>query len=286
MAPRACAASAGLCKDATEGDIMVQQGLVTITGYAGNNPVEFGREGGPTACTFRLGCTRGYYDANRVWRSHPTTWISVKAFRRLADNVLNSIRKGDPVIVVGQLGTETWTQNGEERSRIVIDATSVGHDLNGGVANLRKMQKEEVRPTQSSDPAERQTAGQPLGQMAAGQPIAGQPGVHVDAGQTGVGHGGAGQVDVNQTGACRTGVGQVGAGAVQVGADQAGAGQVPVNRPTGGDRPVVGMADGMADGMTDGVTGIAGEGRGTDGAGDPVPGPAGDPEEEFAGPEF
>lgn len=136
------AASSGLSQARSiKGDIMAQQGMVTITGYAGNNPVEFGRQGGPAACTFRLGCTRGYYDASRVWHNHPTTWITVKAFRRLAEHVGLSIRKGDAVIVVGLLNTETWTQQGEERSRIVIDATSVGPDLNGGVATLRKLQK-------------------------------------------------------------------------------------------------------------------------------------------------
>lgn len=136
------AVSSGLSQARSiKGDIMAQQGMVTITGYAGNNPVEFGRQGGPAACTFRLGCTRGYYDANRVWHNHPTTWITVKAFRRLAEHVGLSIRKGDAVIVVGLLNTETWTQQGEERSRIVIDATSVGPDLNGGVATLRKLQK-------------------------------------------------------------------------------------------------------------------------------------------------
>ncbi len=120
---------------------MAQLGTVTITGYAGGDPVEFGKSGGPAACSFRLGCTRGYYNADHVWQNLPTTWITVKTFRRLATNVCQSIRKGDAVIVTGHLATEEWTSQGEDRSRLVVEATSVGHDLNGGVTFLRRIQK-------------------------------------------------------------------------------------------------------------------------------------------------
>lgn len=120
---------------------MVQMGVVTIVGYAGSDPMEFGKTKG-AACSFRLGCTRGYYDANHIWHSFPTTWITVKAFRRLAENVRRSIRKGDPVLVTGQLNTELWkVEDGSERSRIVVEASSIGHDLNGGSTLFQKPAK-------------------------------------------------------------------------------------------------------------------------------------------------
>lgn len=112
----------------------LQQGLITITGRVGSNPQGHGNGSPPTICTFRLGSTRGYYDANRKWRSLPTTWITVKAYRALAANVHASVRTGDPIIVVGVLATEEWTaENGEKRSRIVVEASNVGHDLNYGM---------------------------------------------------------------------------------------------------------------------------------------------------------
>ena len=83
---------------------MVQLGVVTIVGYVGSEPAIFDKAKG-AICSFRLGCTRGYYDAAHVWRSFPTTWITVKTFRRLAEHVHRSVRKGDPVIVTGQLNT-------------------------------------------------------------------------------------------------------------------------------------------------------------------------------------
>lgn len=120
-----------------------QQGLLTITGYVGANPVPFNREGMPHASSFRLASTRHYFD-NRAqqWRDLPTTWITVKAYRTLSENICQSFKKGEPVIVTGVLATETWNgENGESRSRTVLEASNAGHDLNYGVTALRRFAK-------------------------------------------------------------------------------------------------------------------------------------------------
>ncbi|KFI50675.1 single-stranded DNA-binding protein [Bifidobacterium biavatii] len=121
----------------------LQQGHVTITGRVGSTPQGFGHSSPPSICTFRLGCRRGYYDANRQWKTLPTTWITVKTYRALAANVISSVRTGQPVIVVGMLATEEWTaDNGEKRSRNVLEASSVGHDLNYGTSHLNMQRRD------------------------------------------------------------------------------------------------------------------------------------------------
>lgn len=137
----------------------LQQGLVTITGNLGNEPMLYGKDPGRPACVFRLGCTRRYMDKTGVWQQLPTTWIAVKAFRALALNVMGSLRKGDAVIVCGVLGTEQWTsEDGVVHSRIVIEASNVGHDLNYGITAVRKIQKE-----QNADAKESRTTRNPGG---------------------------------------------------------------------------------------------------------------------------
>ncbi|MSS12187.1 single-stranded DNA-binding protein [Bifidobacterium tsurumiense] len=117
---------------------MTQQGTVTITGYVGNEPVSFGRD--DVACSFRIGSTRSYYQASsNQWHEHPTTWITVKAFRNLATNTRMSIHKGDPVIVTGVLNTEEWVQDGNKRSRMVVEASSIGHDLSMGYSQFTRL---------------------------------------------------------------------------------------------------------------------------------------------------
>lgn len=52
------------------------------------------------------------------------------------------IARGEAAIVTGVLSTEEWTtQNDERRSRIVVEATNIGHDINYGVSELKKFQK-------------------------------------------------------------------------------------------------------------------------------------------------
>ncbi len=102
----------------------LQQALVTITGNVGNDPTLYGKDPAKPACVFRMGCTRRYLDQTGTWQQLPTTWIAVKAFRSLALNIMGSIRKGNPVIVCGVLGTEEWAgEDGEMHSRLVLEAS-------------------------------------------------------------------------------------------------------------------------------------------------------------------
>lgn len=134
-----------------------QQALITITGYVGANPTQFNKDGMPHASSFRMASTRRYFD-NRTqqWKDLPTTWITVKAYRNLSENICQSLKKGEPVIVVGSLATETWTDmNGKPQSRIVLEASAAGHDLNRGVTTLRKFIKsnDQGQPeTKSTEP--------------------------------------------------------------------------------------------------------------------------------------
>jgi single-strand DNA-binding protein len=145
------------CGPTTNGGIMAQQGIITITGFVGANPIGFGREGKTGGCSFRVGSTRSYFHAaSGEWKDQPTTWMTVKAFRTLALNVLASVRKGDPVIVSGLLNTEEWQQDGNNRSRIVIEASAVGHDLSRGVGSFQRQNSQRGQPGQLSG----QTASQ------------------------------------------------------------------------------------------------------------------------------
>ncbi len=60
--------------------------------------------------------------------------------KTLAKNVLASIKKGDPVVVVGRLRTSRW-EDAEKgaQSRLTIEAIAVGHDLSGGVATFQRI---------------------------------------------------------------------------------------------------------------------------------------------------
>jgi single-strand DNA-binding protein len=94
---------------------------------------------GVSMASFRLGSTARFYNKTEGgWSDRPTTWLTVECWRTLAENVNASVKVGQPVLVSGRLRTREWEENGEKRSRTVLEAFSVGHDLSRGTAEFRK----------------------------------------------------------------------------------------------------------------------------------------------------
>jgi single-strand DNA-binding protein len=87
-----------------------------------------------------MASTHSYFDAKtQAWKDLPTVWVSVKAHRTLANNVMASLHKGDPIIVVGSLGMDVWTKDGQSQSALVIEASAIGHDLSLGATRFEKL---------------------------------------------------------------------------------------------------------------------------------------------------
>lgn len=132
-----------------------QEDLVTdtvlhIVGHVGTD-VEHRQVGsGTDLSTFRLATTPRRWDRTLgQYVDGTTTWLSVQCWRSLAVHVRDSVRRGDPVLVVGKLKTEEWTKDDVRNTRIVIEATTVGHDLSRGVSSFRKAPRQ--APTVADD---------------------------------------------------------------------------------------------------------------------------------------
>ncbi|TXH41986.1 MAG: single-stranded DNA-binding protein [Actinobacteria bacterium] len=72
------------------------------------------------------------------------SFLSVTAWRAMADHVAVSLRKGDPILVIGRLRVREWEQEGRTRTSVEIDARSVGHDLARGSSRFARR----VRPVE------------------------------------------------------------------------------------------------------------------------------------------
>ncbi|MER6399475.1 single-stranded DNA-binding protein [Kitasatospora sp. NPDC086009] len=90
---------------------------------------------GVAVANFRLASTERRYDRLReAWVDGETQWVTVTAWRALAAHLIGSLSKGDPVVVSGRLRVREWMDGEARRSRVEIDARSVGHDLSRGTA--------------------------------------------------------------------------------------------------------------------------------------------------------
>lgn len=124
------------------------EAAVWITGNVGGD-VEFRTFGDDVAyASLRLASTPRLRRGGE-WVDGATTWLTVTCTRTLAENVRDSITKGDPVVVVGRLRTNRWEDSERgPQERLVLEAISIGHDLGRGVSEFRR-----VARTRSEDTA-------------------------------------------------------------------------------------------------------------------------------------
>ena len=148
------------------------EALTTITGNVGGDVDHRMAEGpGAPVASFSLAMTPRIRRGDE-WGDGDTTWVRVVCWRGLADRVRESVRRGDPVIVVGRLRTERWVSDkGEVRERLQVDATTVGHDLARGTSRFtgasRILAESGPRPEPRAEAAAAAAADLGIGQVEA-----------------------------------------------------------------------------------------------------------------------
>lgn len=68
-------------------------------------------------------------DGEEKWVDDKNFWISVTCFRKLAENVAESIEKGNLVLIQGRLQTDEWETDGQKRTAPSILADNVAPSL-------------------------------------------------------------------------------------------------------------------------------------------------------------
>jgi single-strand DNA-binding protein len=131
--------------------------FVTVNGTVGSDVRLFEGERASRA-KFRLATAERFFDRERnEWVARETVWMDVVCFRRLAEHVNVSVRKGQPVMVRGRLRVTSYETDKGPRQGLEVVATSVGHDLAMGDATFTKPTREHstaetTPPAAPSDP--------------------------------------------------------------------------------------------------------------------------------------
>lgn len=107
---------------------------ITLTGNVGTD-VELAHGENWARASFRLAVTPRLLRQGQ-WVDAETTWVQANCWGRLASNVKVSLCKGDPVIVQGRLRTQAWLKDGTRQEKLVVEVSSVGHDLSRGTATF------------------------------------------------------------------------------------------------------------------------------------------------------
>lgn len=141
---------------------MSQENQITLRGFVTAEP-KFKQ----TALTatplaeIRVGSTPRRLDRETgEWRELPTTYYTVKCWRRLAINAASSLHKGDMVLVRGRFTVHNWVDS-EQRPRVTIEieADSLGHDLTYGWSHFLRGSHPNGRAGVNAGEAARQDTG-------------------------------------------------------------------------------------------------------------------------------
>jgi single-strand DNA-binding protein len=128
--------------------------MITIAGNLGERPELSVTPNGKATTRLRVAVDSRHRTAEGQWVDGPTSWYTVIAWDRLAENVVEHGRKGDRVLAHGRLEQRDWTTDaGESRTAWEITAEDIGLSLRlaaarGGASGTRAAPPEPPVPEQ------------------------------------------------------------------------------------------------------------------------------------------
>ena len=150
---------------------------ILIRGVTASDPALSTLPNGVPVVNFRLASTPRWQDATGTWKEGTTNWYTVKAYRRLAQNIATSIEKGQPLVVSGRQRISRWNrEDGTQGTTVEVDALGIGHDLNYGTSTFARTVEKRTVNEGSVQGAPQQGAPQ-LGMPGAPLQEAPQPGM-------------------------------------------------------------------------------------------------------------
>lgn len=124
---------------------------ITVRGHIGNQP-ELVANPGKKAMTRLRVATSKRIRTPQGWSDGPTSWYDVKVWGDFAQNVTESLRKGDAIVVQGELYIEEFTTtSGVTHRTPVIHARALGPDLRGARARVARIARGTAEPAERPD---------------------------------------------------------------------------------------------------------------------------------------
>lgn len=115
---------------------------VTLIGNVTRDPEMRFLNSGVGIATFGVAVSKRRKNEAGQWEDGETEFYDVVAWRELAENVAESITKGQRVVVVGRLSQRSWeTDDGQKRSKIEVVADEVGPSLRWATAEVARIQR-------------------------------------------------------------------------------------------------------------------------------------------------
>jgi single-strand DNA-binding protein len=121
--------------------MMINEAHISLSGYVAIQPELRSTRTGVPALKLRVAWTPRRMDrVTGEWTDMSTSFVTVYAYRKLAENAATCLRKGDPIVLRGRVTTRDFEdKNGHQRTAVEVDAISFGHDLTRGVSTFQRV---------------------------------------------------------------------------------------------------------------------------------------------------
>jgi single-strand DNA-binding protein len=113
---------------------------MTIVGNVVDAPKLRRTKSGHYVANFRVASTPRRFDREtNAWVDGSTLFVTVTCWRALGENVAQSLRKGQPIVVLGRYCQREYERDEALRTTYELEAIAIGHDLTRGVAHYEKV---------------------------------------------------------------------------------------------------------------------------------------------------
>lgn len=97
---------------------------------------------GTAVCRVRAVASSRKKDDNGEWKDDKTAWVDLVGFKRLAENMAESIKKGDLITVEGRLQVEDWEDSeGNKRKSVNVVLDTIGISLAFNSAESKRSER-------------------------------------------------------------------------------------------------------------------------------------------------
>lgn len=110
-----------------------------LIGTIGSDPRTGTLPDGRPYIGFRLAVNHSYFNSETgTYEEGETSWYDVAAYGSMAQSAACSLRKGDPVLVVGRLRVRDWENGERSGTSVELVADALGHNLRFGTGSFRR----------------------------------------------------------------------------------------------------------------------------------------------------
>jgi single-strand DNA-binding protein len=123
---------------------MASGNTIVLSGNLTRDPELKFLDNGTALASFGIAVNRRWPDAQGEWQEE-AHFFDVTAWRELGENVAETLRQGDRVIIEGRLQYRNWEDKdtGEKRSKVDVVADEVGASLRWATASVTKNERKD-----------------------------------------------------------------------------------------------------------------------------------------------